>query len=73
MIEWTECTGSSRVSAVAYDDEAERILVRFRDGTEWQYLGCPPVVWDEFNAPGASKGRYIHQVLNYHTNGPLVS
>ncbi|GAA3720581.1 hypothetical protein GCM10022204_45760 [Microlunatus aurantiacus] len=73
MIEWIDCQDSSRLIAVAYDVEEERILVRFRNGTEWQYLGCPPVVWDNFTAPGVSKGRFIHEELNYHAHSPLVS
>lgn len=73
MIEWVESPESTRVSAVAYDEETERILVRFRDdGTEWQYLGCPPEVWDEFCAPGTSKGTFIFERLNQHQHGPLL-
>ncbi len=73
MIDWIESPESSRVQAVAYDEEGERILVRFRkDGNQWQYLGCPPQVWDEFCAPGTSKGTYISERLDQHQHGPLV-
>lgn len=72
MIEWIDCTDSSRVSAIAYDEEAERILVRFPDGTEWQYLGCPPAVWEEFVAIQTSKGTFIHEHLNQHPHGRLL-
>ena len=72
MIEWIECTDSSRVTAIAYDNDSERILVRFPDGMEWQYHGCPPLVWDEFTSPHTSKGTFIHEHLNQHQNGPLV-
>lgn len=73
MIEWIETPDSSRVEAVAYDEEGERILVRFRKGgAGWQYLGCPPQVWDEFCAAGTSKGNYITERLNQHQHGPLV-
>ena len=71
MIEWIECS-SRRVVAVAYDGEDERILVRFTDGTQWQYLGCPPSVWDEFMDPATSKGKFIFDRLNSHQHGPLV-
>lgn len=71
MIEWIGVTDSSRVTAMAYDDENERILVRFMNGREWQYLDCPPTVWEEFAHHAASKGRYIHDVLDHHAHGPF--
>ena len=71
LIEWQECS-SSRVRAIAYDEAGERILVRFTDGTEWQYLHCPPSVWADFADPQTSKGRFIHDRLDAHPNGPLV-
>lgn len=72
MIDWIEVNDSSRVSAVAYDVDEERILVRFRkDGVEWQYPNCPLVVWQEFMAPATSKGQYIYEQLNHHDHGPL--
>lgn len=72
MIEWIDCTDSTRLQAVAYDEDGERILVRFTDGTEWQYQGCPPPVWDDFMSPQTSKGTFIHQELNQHQHGPLT-
>ena len=70
MIDWVEITDSCRITAAAYDDEEERILVRFPDGPEWQYEECPPFIWEEFmDTP--SKGRFIHERLNYHPHGPL--
>src|SRR4051794_33858080 len=72
MIEWIEEPGSSRITAMAYDEENERILVRLRDGDKaWQYTGCPRSVWDEFSDPSTSKGKFIHERLNYHKHGPL--
>ena len=71
MIEWIEVTDSKRVTAVAYDEDGERILVRLRNGPEWQYEGCPPFVWEEFTAEGTSKGQFIHERLNHHNHGPL--
>ena len=65
MIEWSPVTGSSWVTAEAYDPETETIYVRFRDGVEWQYSACPPNVWTAFSAPGQSRGKYIHAVLNH--------
>lgn len=73
MIDWIETPESDRVDRIAYDAASERILVRFRkDGVHWQYEGCPLIVWQEFCAPGTSKGSYIHRQLNSHRHGPMV-
>jgi KTSC domain len=65
-LEWIDVPDSARVSAIAYDEEAEVIYVRFTNGDlEWCYEECPPHVWDEFSNPSQSKGQYIHQVLNH--------
>lgn len=72
LIEWIEIADSARVEAIAYDQEGERILVRFPGGREWQYAGCPQMVWDEFSNPATSKGGYINDQLNHHQHGPLV-
>ncbi len=72
MIDWIECTDSSRVQAVAYDEEGERILVRFPDGAQWQYHGCPQAVWEEFTSPQTSKGTFIFEQLNQHQHGPFT-
>jgi len=69
MIEWLPVAGSRRIVAEAYDESTETILVRFPDGVEWYYSACPKSVWDEFTAPGQSRGQYIHQVLNHKPNG----
>ena len=64
-IEWIEVADSERITAMAYDEESERILVRFPEGIEWCYEACPPVVWEEFSQPGQSKGKFIFDVLNH--------
>jgi hypothetical protein len=69
MIDWTSVTGSTRIVAEAYDLETERILVRFPNGIEWYYSACPASVWDEFTAPGQSRGQYIARVLDAKPNG----
>ena len=56
---------SKRITHEAYDQELERVLVRFPDGVEWCYEACPPDVWRAFTAPGQSRGQFIHQVLNH--------
>lgn len=69
MIEWQPVSGSTRIVAEAYDAESERIYVRFPNNVEWWYAACPPTVWAEFTAPGQSRGKYIHSVLNHKPNG----
>ena len=69
MIEWIPVNGSSRITAEAYDSEAETIYVRFHDGVEWRYSACPRNVWAEFTAPGQSRGKYISSVLNHKPHG----
>lgn len=70
--EWIDIADSDRVVAIAYDATAEVIYVRFPNNREWWYQLCPPTVWEEFTAPGTSKGRYIHNVLNHKPNGPVA-
>lgn len=70
MIEWQPVAGSSRIVAEAYVLESETILVRFPDGNEHYYEACPPAVWEEFTAPGQSRGQYIAEVLNAKPHGP---
>lgn len=69
MIKWNPVSGSTRIVAEAYDPETERIYVRFPNGVEWWYSACPPQVWQEFTAPGQSRGKYINDVLNHKTHG----
>jgi hypothetical protein len=69
IVEWLPVEGSSRIVAEAYLAEAETILVRFPNGIEWCYSACPPSVWQEFTAPGQSRGQYIADVLNAKPNG----
>ena len=69
MIEWNIVQGSERIVAEAYDAAAETIYVRFPDGVEWWYSACQQSVWEEFTAPGQSRGRYIHKILNFKPNG----
>lgn len=69
MIDWTPVSGSKRIVAEAYLAEQEVILVRFPDGVEWAYQACPPATWEEFTAPGQSRGEYIARVLDAKPNG----
>lgn len=70
MLDWIDVGDSDRVVAVAYDAEQEMIFVRFKKApVEWWYGACPPHVWEEFNMPGVSKGRFIREVLDNHPKG----
>jgi len=69
MINWIAVNGSTRIVAEAYDSETETIYVRFPDGVEWWYAGCPPHVWEEFSAASQSRGQYIAKVLDFKPNG----
>lgn len=71
-LSWIPVDGSTRVVAIAYDEHAETIYVRFPDGKEWMYLGWPRNTWDEFSAPGVSKGQFIARVLDHGAHGPHV-
>ena len=69
MIEWSPISGSTRLVAEGYDPETETIYVRFPDGVEWWYAACPLDVWQQFSAPGQSRGQYIATVLDHKPNG----
>jgi hypothetical protein len=73
VIEWIPVQGSSRIAAEAYDPDSETIYVRFPDGVEFWYSNCPPHVWQEFTAPGQSRGQYIQQVLDFKPKGKVAS
>lgn len=72
MLDWQPVHDSDRIVAEAYDEEEEKIYVRFHDGTEWWYAQCPPQVWAEFTAPGQSRGEYIHEVLDHKPHGEHI-
>ena len=69
MIEWIPVIGSSWVVAEAYSPEEEAIYVRFDDGTAWRYAACPQSIWQEFTAPGQSRGQYVNRVLRFKPGG----
>jgi hypothetical protein len=72
MTDWQPVAGSSRIVAEAYIAEIDTILVRFPDGIEWAYSACPQASWEEFTAPGQSRGEYIATVLNAKPHGRWV-
>lgn len=55
---WIPVT-SSNLRAVAYDQGSRVLVVRFRDGSVYEYEGVPGHIFDGLMAAG-SKGRYHH-------------
>lgn len=52
---------SSLIRAVAYDEDARELRVRFSNGSLYRYLGVPPEVAAELVDPaGGSTGRYFN-------------
>ena len=70
MIEWQPVAGSSRIVAEAFVAELKTIRVRFPNGKEWACSACSQAVWEQFTAPGQSRGEFIAEVLNAKPHGP---
>lgn len=68
MFEWIPVV-SEAITAEGFDPETDTIYVRFAGGREYWYSGCPQHVWEEFTAPGQSRGDYINKVLRFKQNG----
>lgn len=61
-----------RALKLAYSKTAEKLVVRFRDGTWWEYNQIPPDMWNDLKASD-STGRYLkHSGLDTHDDmGPF--
>lgn len=57
--------------AAAFVEEEEAIYVRFSSGKCWRYSACDRANWDEFMAPGQSRGTYFHTVLKHKPGVPF--
>lgn len=68
MFEWIPVV-SAVITAEGFDPDIDTIYVRFANGKEWWYSACPQHVWDEFTAPGQSRGVYLNKVLKHKPNG----
>lgn len=55
---WTE-VASSALAAVAYDEGARALFLRFRSGGDYAYLDVPPATFAALLA-APSKGRAFH-------------
>ena len=61
-----------RARKIAYSKEAQKLVVRFRDGTWWEYNEIPVDMWDDLKSSN-STGRYLAgSGLDQHDNmGPI--
>ena len=61
-----------RARKIAYSKEAQKLVVRFRDGTWWEYNEIPVDMWDGLKSSN-STGRYLAgSGLDQHDNmGPF--
>jgi hypothetical protein len=53
---------SSSVAAIAYDEQAQEVYVRFIGGRTYAYGGVPRAIWREFQS-APSKGAFVNRVL----------
>jgi len=61
-----------RATKLAYSKEAKKLVVRFRDGTWWEYNDVPIEVWNDLKASD-STGKYLSASgLDHHDDmGPF--
>lgn len=64
-LDWVQAE-STLVEAAAYDEAAERIFLRRRDGETVVFESCKPRDWDLFLVPGTSPGQYLTRNLQKH-------
>ena len=48
-----------RAKKIAYSRQAQKLVVKFRDGTWWEYNGISPQIWNELKA-SPSTGRFLN-------------
>jgi hypothetical protein len=53
---------STSVEEIGYDVDAEEVLVRYKSGGLYAYIGVPAVVWEELRA-APSTGTFVNQVI----------
>lgn len=61
-----------RALKLAYSKEAQKLVVKFRDGTWWEYNEIPPAIWTSLKASD-STGKFLkYSGLDTHDNmGPF--
>jgi hypothetical protein len=57
-----ETPDSTAIRAIRYDEERQRLLVRFIDGDEYAYVGVPGEVHRSF-VDAESKGRFFAEAI----------
>ena len=60
-LNWITCT-SSNVDAIAYDEIAHALYVRFKSGGTYRYDGVPAGEWLALQG-ATSVGRYLNQFI----------
>lgn len=58
-----------RTLAAGYDNQNQKLFVRFRDGEGYEYHNVTRAEWREFKST-PSPGRYINRILNHHLYNP---
>jgi hypothetical protein len=66
---WIQITGSAEIVAARYDAVTERLYVRLYYQVEWWYGDCSQQMWDAFLNAGASRDKYVDEVLKHGPNG----
>ena len=69
MIEWIPVSGSQVITAEAYDPETRRSMFVLQMVMNGGTRPAPPPTWEEFTAPGQSRGQYLNKVLKFKPNG----
>jgi len=61
-----------RAKKIAYSREAQKLVIKFRDGTWWEYNDIPVEIWNDLKASD-STGRYLKNsgLDQYDDMGPF--
>lgn len=61
-----------RAKKIAYSKSMQKLVIKFRDGTWWEYNEVPPEMWNDLKSSD-STGRYLRNSgLDTHDNmGPF--
>ena len=62
MIKTIDCSKSSHISVITYNDETEELKVEYQNGEVYTYFGVPAEVAEEVEKAD-SKGRILNQVI----------
>lgn len=66
-----EEVSSSNIEAIGFNKESSTLRVRFKGGDEWDYIGFPEDLYEDFlSAPSA--GKYFSQNIRNQYRGEKV-